>query len=184
MLPFGISVAVFIVIAGGAGGGQGGRIKGFERDDALGETARELAGVGADDGLENLDVWEEAVGGCCDGGEFGVLASDAFDAVGGELYALAGPEFGEEDVWIDGFDEAVGFWEVGGLFAGGVEGYLVGVDCCAVRYIFEIWYCVDGGGNDGSGRRVSDCGNWEQVRKKRNLVVLNVRRALNSPLEL
>ena len=58
-----------------------------------------------------------------------MIATDALDAVGGELDALARPELGEEDVRVDGSDVAVGFGEVGGLLAGGLEGYLVGVDC-------------------------------------------------------
>lgn len=57
-----------------------------------------------------------------------MVAPDALDAVGRELDALAWSEFGEEDVWVDGSDVAVGFGEMGGLLAGGLEGYLVGVD--------------------------------------------------------
>ena len=84
---------------------------------------------------------EETVGCCRDGGELGVVTADALDAVGGELDALTGPEFGEEDVWVDGLDMAVGFGEVGGLFAGGLEGYLVGVDYWLVSYLgFNCFY--------------------------------------------
>ena len=57
-----------------------------------------------------------------------MVAPDALDAVGGELDALARPEFREEDVWVDGSDVAVRFGEVGGLLAGGLKGYLMGVD--------------------------------------------------------
>lgn len=79
----------------------------FEADDALGEAALELFGVGADDGLGDVDEGQQAVRGGGDGGEFGVVGADALVHVHGQVDGLLRPQLGDEDVRVDGDDGIV-----------------------------------------------------------------------------
>lgn len=67
----------------------------LEGNDAFGETACELFGVVAEDGLSDGDGGEEAVACGRDGGEFGVVGADTLDAVHFHIDALARAHLGE-----------------------------------------------------------------------------------------
>lgn len=99
----------------------------FEADDALGEAALELFGVGANDGLGDVDEGQQAVRGGGDGGEFGVVGADALVHVHGQVDGLLGPQLGDENVRVDG-DDCVVAAKVLDLPAGGHEDDILCVD--------------------------------------------------------
>lgn len=110
----------------------------MKADDAAREAALELLRVGADNGLEDLDGRQQAVRGCGDGGELGVVSADALVHVHGQVDGLLGPHLGDQDVRVDRGD-GVGARKVRRLVARGHKDNVLGVD---VRVVVRLGWVL------------------------------------------